>query len=281
MPRGGRCQPRVLCLASGLGVCSDSPQLRGKKPALAEGLHLQKIKNEKIILARTQGAPLPGWGAQVLFFHNPTQTSPRWCRAEFPVPVPPRGAPGDALPLLFPSSHSPRRSREPRRRSPSCRLPWARWASRRRSRRPRGACWPASTTWEPLGPAKVRGARASFPCTPHLGPGIRGGRRSGSRCGGVLLVCCTLEVLRRDARSGAAAQEIYLHALGWVMPCAAPGGQERICPLAACGQDGVCEASPPASSLGRSGVGGSLGSASGLCRWLTASPGVWQRGSFR
>lgn len=73
----------------------------------------------------------------------------------------------------------------------------------------------------------------------------------------------------------------FLHALGWVMPCAALGGQKRVCPLAACGQDGVCEASPPASSLGRSGVGGSLGSASGLCRWLTASPGVWQRGSFR
>lgn len=44
------------------------------------------------------------------------------------------------------------------------------------------------------------------------------------------------------------------------------GGQERGRPVAACKQDGVCEASPSASSLGRRGAGDSLGTASGLCR---------------
>lgn len=131
------------------------------------------------------------------------------------------------------------------------------------------------------GACKGEGGSCLISLHPSLGPGIRGGRRSGSRCGGVLLARCTLEVLRCDACSGAAAQELFSHASGWVIPCAAPGGQEWVCPVPACRQDGVCEASPPASSPGRHRAGGSLGSASGLCRRPTASPGARQRGSFR
>lgn len=74
------------------------------------------------------------------------------------------------------------------------------------------------------GACKGEGGSCLISLHPSLGPGIRGGRRSGSRCGGVLLARCTLEVLRCDACSGAAAQELFSHASGWVMPCAAPGG---------------------------------------------------------
>lgn len=76
--KGGTLPASPVCCASPRGWVSAATALSlgGKKPTLAEGLHLKEIKNEKIILARTQGAPLPGWGAQVLFFHNPTQTSP-------------------------------------------------------------------------------------------------------------------------------------------------------------------------------------------------------------
>lgn len=84
-----------------------------------------------------------------------------------------RDALASAMTFPLPSlpACSPRRSRKPRRPSPSSGLPWARWASRRRSRRPSGASWPASTTWEPPGPVKVRGAPASPFLTPRLGAG--------------------------------------------------------------------------------------------------------------